>query len=227
MRRTLTLVMTALPALASAQGAPALTTEKEKLSYAMGMDLGVQLKSRSVEIDPALFGRGLADALSGGKTLLTEDEAKAVISELQKTMAVKQAAAAKLAGESNRAEAEAFLAANKARPDVVTLPSGLQYRILTAGAGKTPTLADTVVCQYRCSLVSGKEVDSSYKRGQPVTLAVKGAIKGWTEALQLMPAGSKWQLFVPPDLAYGPRGGGGDIGPNAALVFEIELLAIQ
>lgn len=227
MRWTLTLVMTALPALASAQGAPALTTEKEKLSYAMGMDLGVQLKSRSVEIDPALFGRGLADALSGGKTLLTEDEAKAVISELQKTMAVKQAAAAKLAGESNRAEAEAFLAANKARPDVVTLPSGLQYRILTAGAGKTPTLADTVVCQYRCSLVSGKEVDSSYKRGQPVTLAVKGAIKGWTEALQLMPAGSKWQLFVPPDLAYGPRGGGGDIGPNAALVFEIELLAIQ
>jgi FKBP-type peptidyl-prolyl cis-trans isomerase FklB len=219
--------MTALPALASAQGAPALTTEKEKLSYAMGMDLGVQLKSRSVEIDPALFGRGLADALSGGKTLLTEDEAKAVISELQKTMAVKQAAAAKLAGESNRAEAEAFLAANKARPDVVTLPSGLQYKILTAGAGKTPTLADTVVCQYRCSLVSGKEVDSSYKRGQPVTLAVKGAIKGWTEALQLMPAGSKWQLFVPPDLAYGPRGGGGDIGPNAALVFEIELLAIQ
>ncbi len=227
MRWTLTLVMTALPALASAQGAPALTTEKEKLSYAMGMDLGVQLKSRSVEIDPALFGRGLADALSGGKTLLTEDEAKAVISELQKTMAVKQAAAAKLAGESNRAEAEAFLAANKARPDVVTLPSGLQYKILTAGAGKTPTLADTVVCQYRCSLVSGKEVDSSYKRGQPVTLAVKGAIKGWTEALQLMPAGSKWQLFVPPDLAYGPRGGGGDIGPNAALVFEIELLAIQ
>lgn len=227
MRWTLTLVMTALPALASAQGAPALTTEKEKLSYAMGMDLGVQLKSRSVEIDPALFGRGLADALSGGKTLLTEDEAKAVISELQRTMAVKQAAAAKLAGESNRAEAEAFLAANKARPDVVTLPSGLQYRILTAGAGKTPTLADTVVCQYRCSLVSGKEVDSSYKRGQPVTLAVKGAIKGWTEALQLMPAGSKWQLFVPPDLAYGPRGGGGDIGPNAALVFEIELLAIQ
>ena len=227
MRWTLTLVMTVLPALASAQGAPALTTEKEKLSYAMGMDLGVQLKSRSVEIDPALFGRGLADALSGGKTLLTEDEAKAVISELQKTMAVKQAAAAKLAGESNRAEAEAFLAANKARPDVVTLPSGLQYRILTAGAGKTPTLADTVVCQYRCSLVSGKEVDSSYKRGQPVTLAVKGAIKGWTEALQLMPAGSKWQLFVPPDLAYGPRGGGGDIGPNAALVFEIELLAIQ
>ena len=227
MRWMLTFIMTALPALASAQAAPALTTEKDRLSYAMGMDLGAQLKTRSVEIDPAVFGRGLADALAGGKTLLTEDEAKAVITEMQKAMMVKLAAAAKVAAEKNKAEGEAFLAANKAKEGVVTLPSGLQYKILTTGSGSKPTLEDTVVCQYRLSLVGGKEVDSSIKRGQPFTIPVKSAIKGWTEVLQLMPVGSKWQVFVPPSLAYGERGGGADIGPNATLVFEIELVAIK
>jgi len=227
MRWMLTFIMTALPALASAQAAPALTTEKDRLSYAMGMDLGKQLQTRSVEIDPAVFGRGLADALAGGKTLLTEDEAKAVITEMQKAMMVKLAAAAKVAAEKNKAEGEAFLAANKAKEGVVTLPSGLQYKILTTGSGSKPTLEDTVVCQYRLSLVGGKEVDSSIKRGQPFTIPVKSAIKGWTEVLQLMPVGSKWQVFVPPSLAYGERGGGADIGPNATLVFEIELVAIK
>ena len=227
MRWMLTFIMTALPALASAQAAPALTTEKDRLSYAMGMDLGAQLKTRSVEIDPAVFGRGLADALAGGKTLLTEEEAKAVITELQKAMMVKLAAAAKVAAEKNKAEGEAFLAANKAKEGVVTLPSGLQYKILTTGSGSKPTLEDTVVCQYRLSLVGGKEVDSSTKRGQPFTIPVKSAIKGWTEVLQLMPVGSKWQVFVPPDLGYGERGVSADIGPNATLVFELELVAIK
>ena len=227
MRWMLTLVMMALPALATAQEAPALTTEKDRLSYAMGMDLGGQLKTRSVDIDPAVFARGLKDALSGGKTALTEEEAKTVISELQKVMVVRQAAAAKVSGEKNKAEGEAFLAANKAKEGVVTLPSGLQYKVLTTGTGKKPTLDDTVVCQYRGTLVGGKEVDSSYKRGQPVTMAVKGAIKGWTEVLQLMPVGSKWQVFVPSSLAYGERGAGADIGPNATLIFEIELVAIK
>jgi FKBP-type peptidyl-prolyl cis-trans isomerase FklB len=227
MRWMLAFVISALPALACAQEAPALTTEKDRLSYAMGMDLGAQLKTRSVEIDPAVFGRGLADALAGGKTLLTEEEAKAVITELQKAMIVKQAAAAKAAAEKNRAEGEAFLAANKAKEGVVTLPSGLQYRILTTGSGRKPTLEDTVVCQYRLSLVGGKEVDSSSEGGQPFTIPVKGAIKGWIEVLQLMPVGSKWEVFVPPSLAYGERGAGADIGPNATLVFEIELVAIK
>jgi len=227
MRWMLTLVMMALPALAGAQEAPPLATEKDKLSYAMGMDLGQQLKTQSVNVDPALFARGLADALSGGKTLLTTEEAKAVITALQKAMIVKRAEAARLAGEKNRQEGTAFLAANGAKEGVVTLPSGLQYRALTTGTGGKPTLEDTVVCQYRLSLVGGKEVDSSNKRGQPFTIPVKGAIKGWTEVLQLMPVGSRWEVFVPPNLGYGERGAGTDIGPNATLIFEIELVAIK
>ncbi len=227
MRWILTVVVMAAPTLAGAQEAPALTTEKDKLSYAMGMDLGQQLKTQSVDIDPALFARGLADALAGGKTLLTTEEAKAAITELQKAMIVRRAEEVRLSGEKNRKEGEAFLAANGAKEGVVTLPSGLQYKILTTGTGRKPTLEDTVVCQYRLSLVGGKEVDSSGKRGQPFTIPVKSAIKGWTEVLQLMPVGSKWEVFVPPNLGYGERGAGADIGPNATLVFEIELVDVK
>ena len=227
MRWILTLVLLVLPALASAQDAPALKTEKERLSYAMGMDLGKQLRSRSVDIDPAVFAKALEDALSGGKTLLTDAEAKAALAAFQKAIMAKQAAEAKVAGEKNKAGGEAFLAANKGMEGVVTLPSGVQYKILTAGTGRTPTLADTVVCQYRGTLIDGKEFDSSYKRGQPATFQVNKVIKGWTEVLQLMPIGSKWQVVVPPALAYGARGSGPDIGPNATLVFEIELVAIK
>ena len=129
-------------------------------------------------------------------------------------------------GEANQKEGDAFLAANKSKPGVVTLPSGLQYKILTAGAGPKPTAADSVVCNYRGTLINGTEFDSSYKRGQPATFPVSGVIKGWTEALQLMPVGSKWQLFVPPDLAYGARGAGSEIGPNSTLIFEVELMSI-
>jgi FKBP-type peptidyl-prolyl cis-trans isomerase len=221
------LVLTALPAHAAAQGAPALATEKDKLSYAMGMDLGSQLKARSVDIDPSVFERGLKAALAGEPTLLTPEEAKSVIAELQKAMAVKMAAAAKAVGDNNKAEGEAFLAANKAKEGVVTLPSGLQYKVLTAGTGEKPTVDSTVVCQYRVALVDGKEVDSSYKRGQPATLPVKTVVKGWSEALQLMPVGSKWQVVIPPALAYGERGAGADIGPNATLVVELELVSIK
>ena len=227
MRWMLTVVMMLLPAFAAAQEAPALKTEKEKLSYAMGMDLGTQLKARSVDIDPAVFARGLKDALSGSKTLLTDAEAKAIITELQKAMMVKQAEAAKIAGEKNRAEGDAFLAANKAKPGVVALPSGLQYKVLTMGTGNKPTLDSTVVCQYRGTLINGTEFDSSYSRKEPATFPVKGVIKGWTEILQLMPAGSKWQVFIPPGLAYGERGSGTLIGPNATLIFDIELTAIK
>ena len=227
MRWMLTLVMISLPALAGAQEAAALKTEKDKLSYAMGMDLGNQLKTRSVDIDSAVFGQGLKDALSGSKTLLTEEEARAVITELQKVMVVKQAERRKRSlRDKNKAEGEAFLAANKAKEGVVALPSGLQYKVLTTGTGKKPTLNDTVVCQYRGTLINGKEFDSSYKRGNPATFPVKGVIKGWTEVLQLMPVGSKWQVFIPSTLAYG-EAGGRDIGPNATLTFEIELVAIK
>jgi FKBP-type peptidyl-prolyl cis-trans isomerase FklB len=166
MRWILAIAMTVLPALVWAQEAPALKTEKDKLSYAMGMDLGAQLKSVGVDLDAALFAVGLKAALAGAKTALTPEEAMAVITELQKSLATKQAAAARMAGEKNRTEGEAFLAANKAKPGVVTLPSGLQYKILTTGTGKTPTATDTVVCQYRGSLIDGKEFDSSYKRSR-------------------------------------------------------------
>jgi FKBP-type peptidyl-prolyl cis-trans isomerase len=227
MRWMSTLLVISMPALASAQEARALDTEKDKLSYAMGMDLGNQLKSRSVDIDPALFRQGLEDALSGSKTRLTEAEAKAVIAGLQTVMLAKQAGAAKAAGEKNKAEGEAFLAANRAKEGVVTLPSGLQYKVLTAGTGTKPTLNDTVVCHYRGTLINGKEFDSSYRRKDPVSFPVKGVIKGWTEVLQLMPVGSKWQVFIPSTLAYGERGAGADIAPNATLIFEIELVAIK
>jgi FKBP-type peptidyl-prolyl cis-trans isomerase FklB len=227
MRWILTVVMMVLPVVASAQDAPALKTEKDKLSYAMGMDLGTQLKATSVDIDAAVFARGLSDALSGSKTVLTPSEAKAVIAELQKGLAAKQVAAARVAGEKNKAEGDAFLAANKSKEGVVSLPSGLQYKVLTAGTGKKPLATDSVVCHYRGTLIAGTEFDSSYKRGEPATFPVGGVIKGWTEVLQLMPVGSKWQVFIPPNLAYGERGSGGVIGPNATLIFEIELVAIK
>lgn len=222
------LVMMAVPALAFAQGGAAeLKTDKEKLSYAMGMDLGGQLKTHSVDVDPDLFARGLRDALAGGKTILTDEEAKKVIAALQMTMVAKNVEEMKAVGEKNKTEGEAFLAANKSKDGVVALPSGLQYKVITAGTGPKPTADQTVVCHYRGTLIDGKEFDSSYKRGQPATFPVKGVIKGWTEVLQLMPVGSKWQVFIPSELAYGARGAGADIGPNAALIFEIELVGIK
>jgi FKBP-type peptidyl-prolyl cis-trans isomerase len=227
MRWILAMVMMGMQAVACAQDAPALKTEKDRLSYALGMDLGAQLKGRSVDIDPAVFARGLKDALSGSKTVLTEDEAKAAITELQTAQAAKQAALAKAIGEKNKAAGDAFMAANKAKPGVVTLPSGLQYKILTAGTGKTPTITDTVVCHSRGARIDGKEFHSTYKQGAPATFPVATVIKGWTEVLQLMPVGSKWQVCIPPNLAYGERGRGTDIEPNATLIFEIELIAIK
>ena len=132
-----------------------------------------------------------------------------------------------LAGGANKQAGDAFLAANKSKESVVTLPSGLQYKILTEGTGPKPTASDSVVCNYRGTLIDGKEFDSSYQRGQPATFPVGQVIKGWTEALQLMPVGSKWQLFIPSELAYGSRGAGADIGPNSTLIFEVELISIK
>jgi len=216
----------------SAAAAPALTTRKDKFSYALGMNigknLGNQLKQGSVEVDWSLVGQGLKDSTAeGGKTRLTEDEAKAVLTEVQTEVGKQMQEKMKEAAAKNKAEGEAFLAANKSKEGVVTLPSGLQYKILTAGIGPKPTASDQVVCNYRGTLIDGTEFDSSYKRGKPATFGVGQVIKGWTEALQLMPVGSKWQLFIPSSLAYGERGGpGGAIGPNEALIFEVELLSI-
>ncbi len=192
----------------------------------MGMDLAGQLKANGVDIDPALFAKGMQDQFAG-KTLLTDSEAKAIIAALQQTMFVKRTSELQAQGAKNKTEGEAFLAANKTKPGVVALPSGVQYKVVTAGKGPKPTAEQTVVFNYRGILINGTEFDSSFKRGQPATLPVKGLIKGWTEVLQLMPVGSKWQVFIPSALAYGERGSGVNVGPNATLIFEIELVAIK
>jgi FKBP-type peptidyl-prolyl cis-trans isomerase FklB len=204
-----------------------LKTDKEKASYAIGLSIGKSMKKDSVDVDTAILARGVKDAIAGGKTLLTDDEAKAAMMSLQAGLRKKQEAMLGALGETNKHEGDAFLAANKTQEGVTTLPDGLQYKILRAGDGPKPTANDSVVCNYRGTLLNNKEFDSSYKRGQPATFPVSGVIKGWTEALQLMPVGSKWQLFVPPDLAYGQRGAGADIGPNSTLIFEVELISIQ
>jgi FKBP-type peptidyl-prolyl cis-trans isomerase FklB len=204
-----------------------LKTQKDKISYALGMNFGTNLGRQFVDVDPTILLQGLKDGLAGSKSLLTEQEARALLTQLQEDLRKQQAEKAQHIGGTNKAEGEAFLAANKTKEGVVTLPSGLQYKILKQGAGPKPSASDSVVCNYRGTLIDGKEFDSSYKRGQPATFPVGGVIKGWTEALQLMPVGSKWQLFLPSDLAYGERGAGADIGPNATLIFEVELLSIQ
>jgi len=206
----------------------ALQTEKDKASYAIGLNIGRSMHKDSVDIDSSILVRGLRDGLAGGKTLMTDDEVRAALTALQTDLRAKREAKLQELAATNKKEGEAFLAENKTKEGVVTLPSGLQYKILSEGTGPKPTAADSVVCSYKGTLIDNSEFDSSYKRGQPATFPVTGIIKGWSEALQLMPVGSKWQLFIPPDLAYGERGGpGGGIGPNATLIFEVELMSIQ
>jgi len=202
-----------------------LTTEKDKQSYAIGLNVGQSLHRDGIVVDPRIVVRGLQDAMAGGKVLLTDDQIKTVMTDLKNQVRQEQEAKRQAALETNKKDGAAFLAANATKPGVVTLPSGLQYKILVAGTGPKPTADDRVVCNYRGMLLDNTEFDSSYKRGQPVTFPVTGVIKGWTEALQLMPVGSKWQLFIPADLAYGERGQA-TIEPNATLVFEVELLSI-
>jgi FKBP-type peptidyl-prolyl cis-trans isomerase len=205
----------------------ALKTQKDKVSYAIGVNIGKSLHKDAVDVDPAIFIRGMKDALAGGKLLLTDEDMKGTLDILQAQLRKRQEELTQEAADANKKAGDAFLAENKAKPGVVALPSGLQYKVVTEGTGPKPAATDSVVCNYRGTLLNGTEFDSSYKRGQPATFPVNGVIKGWTEALQLMPVGSKWQLFVPPDLAYGSRGVGLDIGPEATLVFEVELISIQ
>jgi FKBP-type peptidyl-prolyl cis-trans isomerase len=204
-----------------------LNTQKAKVSYSIGANIGNSLHKDGVDVDPAIFLRGLKDAIAAGKLAMTDDEMRKTMMELQATLRKKQEEQMAAVGEANKKAGDAFLAENKTKDGVVTLPDGLQYKILKEGTGPKPTTANKVECNYRGTLIDGKEFDSSYKRGQPATFPVTGVIKGWTEALPLMPVGSKWQLFIPSDLAYGNRGAGPDIGPNATLVFEVELLSIK
>jgi len=210
-----------------------IKTQKDKVSYAVGMNIGMgvaaKLKQQALDVDQAVLLRGMKDALAGGKMLLTEEEERTLLTQLSVEARKKQEDQLKVAADANKKMGEEFLTVNKAKDGVVTLPSGLQYKILTAGTGPKPTAADTVSCNYRGTLLNGTEFDSSYKRGHPETFPVTGVIKGWTEALQLMQVGSKWQLFIPSDLGYGDRGADprSGIGPGAMLIFEVELLSIQ
>jgi FKBP-type peptidyl-prolyl cis-trans isomerase len=205
-----------------------LKTDKEKQSYAVGTNIGTgfskQMKQAGAPpLDLNILARGFKDALTGTKLAMTDEEIKTTLTALSAEIKKEQEAKE----QATKAEGEAFLAANKTKDGVVTLPSGLQYKILTAGTGPKPTATDTVVCNYTGTLIDGKEFDSSAKHGGPAKIPVGRVIKGWTEALQLMPVGSKWQLWVPPDLAYGTQSAGPDIGPNSTLIFEVELVSIE
>ena len=217
-----------LAAQASAGEAPALKTQKERMSYGIGADVARNLQRFGFDLDLDVLIGAMRDVYSGGKLLMSEEDLRAAKSAYQLELKERQAAAGRKTAEENRQAGAAFLAENKGREGVVTLPSGLQYKILKAGDGKTPTDADTVECHYRGTLLDGTEFDNSYSRGRSATFTLRrGIIDGWREALKLMPAGSKWQLFVPPQLAYGENGTGRHVGPNATLVYELELLAIK
>ena len=207
-------------------GTNVLGDEKARVSYAIGMMFGHNFQAQGVEVDTDMLVRGLKDIQSGGTTLLTPQEMRETLTEYQKSLAAKQQKMREEAAAKNKAEGEAFLAKNKTKPGVVTLPDGLQYKIITNGNGTIPTPTDVVTVNYRGMFIDGTEFDSSYKRGIPTHFSIGNAILGWTEALMQMKVGSKWQLFLPPELAYGERGRPG-IQPNSVLIFEIELLSTQ
>jgi FKBP-type peptidyl-prolyl cis-trans isomerase FklB len=203
--------------------APPLNDAKDKASYSIGLNIGQNLKRQGVELNPDAMVAGLKDGLGGMKPALTEDQIKEAMTSLEKDMEQKQEAAA----QKNVAAGEKFLAENKTKPGVKTTASGLQYKVEKEGKGAQPKATDTVSVNYRGTLIDGTEFDSSYKRGQPATFPVGGVIKGWTEALQLMKVGSKYQLFIPASLGYGARGAGRDIAPNSTLIFDVELLEVK
>jgi len=204
-----------------------LKTERDKISYGIGMDIGENMKRQSIDIDPDMLAQGIKDVFSGGKLLLTEEEFSSTMENFKKDMMAKQQMKMQELSDKNKKEGEAFLAGNKKKEGVTTLPSGLQYKVIKEGEGNMPKATDTVTVHYKGTLIDGTEFDSSYGRGEPATFPVNGVIPGWTEALQLMKAGSKWQLFIPANLAYGERGAGGRIGPHSVLVFEVELISIK
>jgi FKBP-type peptidyl-prolyl cis-trans isomerase FklB len=200
-----------------------LKDNKDKASYSIGLNIGSNLKRQNVELNTDAFMAGMKDALDGKKPLLNDQEVKEAMTNLEKDMQQKQAAAA----QKNLAEGEKFLEENKKKPGVKTTASGLQYKVEKEGTGAQPKATDTVTVNYRGTLINGTEFDSSYKRGQPATFPVSGVIKGWTEALQLMKTGAKYQLFIPPNLAYGERSAGREIPPNSTLIFDVELLDVK
>ena len=196
---------------------------KEKISYIIGRDMASNLKKQGIDIEAESFIKGMKEVLEGKPSSLSQEEVQQAMMALQQEMARKQDAS----GSDNKQAGEAFLAENKNKEGVKTLPSGLQYQVLQEGSGKSPSKTDTVTTHYHGTLIDGTVFDSSYQRNEPATFPVNGVIAGWTEALQMMKEGAKWRLFIPSNLAYGAQGAGSDIGPNSTLIFDVELLSVK
>lgn len=219
----LLVVLAAVPSFAQ----EALKTDQEKLGYAIGMNIGMNMKRQAIDADTDQIVAGLKDSLAGEKTVLNEQEMAQILTAYQQQKQQKQMAEMAATAAENAKKAEAFLKENGAKEGVTTLPSGLQYRVITEGTGPSPTADSKVEVHYKGTLIDGTEFDSSYKRGEPASFPVGGVIPGWTEALQLMKEGAKWELAIPPALAYGERGAPPVIPPNSALIFEVELLKVD
>lgn len=218
---------TALSAGAKTEKTDSKLDKKDKASYSIGVDVGRSIEKQHIEINPDMFVTGLKDGLANKYGLLTEEEVKQTLMGLQSEIMERQTTEMKAMASKNLEDGDKFLAENKKQKGVITLPSGLQYRIIKEGSGDSPKATDTVTTHYRGKLINGTEFDSSYTRGEPARFAVNAVIPGWTEALQLMKPGAKWELFIPPKLAYGENGIGQLIGPNSTLVFEVELLNVD
>lgn len=207
-----------------------LETLKDKASYAVGQSIGKNIKQQGADLDPEVIAQGLRDGATGAEPKLSDEEIRSTMMAFQEEM-MKKAQQKQMASQGdaqkNAEESKAFLEKNAKAEGVKVTASGLQYKVITEGKGKSPKETDQVTVNYRGTLPNGKEFDSSYKRGQPATFPVNGVIRGWTEALQMMKPGAKWMLWIPPELAYGPNGAGADIGPNQALIFEVELLDVK
>ena len=211
----------------AASDATSLATDKDKLSYSIGVDLGKNFKNQGIDVNPETLAKGMQDGMSGDHVQLSDQQMKDVLSKFQKDLMAKRSAEFNKKAEENKTKGQAFLLSNKSKAGVVVLPSGLQYKIVEAGNGTKPGKADTVTVEYTGTLIDGTVFDSTDKSGKPATFQVSQVIPGWTEALQLMPSGSTWEVYVPSDLAYGSRSVGGPIGPNETLIFKIHLISVK
>ena len=211
----------------AAQAAQQLKTQQDKLSYSMGVMTGKAFKAHNIQVSPQAFSMGLNDGVSGNKTLMTDAEIKQTLETYQKQTMQKLQAQLQVQAKENAQKSVAFLAANKSKAGVKTTATGLQYKVLKAGSGKSPTATDTVTVNYEGKLINGQVFDSSYKRGKAATFPVSGVIKGWQEALTMMKPGGLWEIYIPASLAYGEKGAPGVIGPNEMLIFKVNLISIQ
>lgn len=220
---TLVLAVTASSAFADVS----LQTQQDKLSYSMGVMTGMTFRQHNINVNTSTYLRGIQDGISGGKTLMTQDQIRQTLTDFQQKAQAKMVEDLKAQASKNKTESDAFMAANKSKAGVQALPSGVQYKVLSAGTGANPTANSTVTVDYEGKLINGQLFDSSYARGKPATFPLNAVIKGWQEGLQQMKAGSTWMLYIPADLAYGENGAPGLIGPNQALVFKVHLISVK